>query len=134
MKKNILSTTTNINASLGILILRIGAGILILTHGVPKFMKLLDGNLQFADPLGLGSEITFIFAVFAEFLCGVLVLIGLYTRIAVIPLIITMLTAAIIVHSTDPFGVKEKPLLFAVIFLALLFTGSGKYSIDKKIL
>lgn len=133
MKRKILMTTTGTNASIGLLLLRLFFAGMLLTHGYPKLVKLIEGNMQFGDPLGIGSEISLVLAVFAEFLCSILVILGLYTRLAAIPLIINMATAAFIVHAADPFGTKEKALLYLAAFIVLLFTGAGKFSIDKKL-
>jgi putative oxidoreductase len=115
----------------GILFLRIlTGGLMFYAHGWPKLANFGQRLHTFSDPLGLGSEITFLFAVFAEALCSTLVVIGLFTRLALIPLIITMLTAAFIVHADDPFRTVELPLLFAIAFVAILITGPGKLSID----
>jgi putative oxidoreductase len=62
--------------------------------------------------------------------CGVLVAAGLFTRLALIPLIVTMAVAVFIIHADDPFGDKEHALLFLVPYVALLFTGPGKWSLD----
>ena len=43
-----------------------------------------------------------------------------------------MAVAALIVHAEDPFGTKEKALMYALCFLVIFFTGAGKYSLDKK--
>lgn len=129
----LLTTTSSINASLGLLILRLGIGGLMLTHGYPKLMRLLEGDLKFGDPLGIGSELSLILMVFAEFVCSVLIMLGIYTRLATIPLILGMMTAAFIHHSADPLDVKERAFLYLVVFISLLFTGSGKYSVDKKL-
>jgi putative oxidoreductase len=63
-------------------------------------------------------------------LCSLLVIIGLFTRYAVVPLIITMLVAILIVHGNDPWTQRELPLLYAVTFTTLFFTGAGKYAVD----
>ena len=118
---------------LGILILRSVTGIFIITHGIPKATKIFSGELGFADPIGLGPETSLVLTAFAEVVCGLLVVIGLGTRWAAIPLIITMVVAGLIHHAADPFGGKEKPLLFLLIFVVLLLTGSGKYSLDRKV-
>lgn len=133
MKNRLLKTTNEVYLSIGILILRLGIGGMILTHGFPKFMKIIEGNMQFGDPLGIGSGTSLVLAAFAEFLCAILLIFGIYTRLVAIPLIINMSVAAFIVHSDDPFGTKEKALLFLIVFLSLLFTGGGKYSVDKKL-
>ena len=85
------------------------------------------------DPYGLGVTTSFVLVVFAEFVCSVLVILGLATRLATIPIIITMATAVIIAHANDPFGVKEKPLLFLVCFVFILIIGAGKYSVDNSL-
>ncbi|WP_029036111.1 DoxX family protein [Salinimicrobium xinjiangense] len=126
--------TTNLNLSqidLGLLILRLGAGGLMLTHGTPKLLRLFGGEeIAFADPFGLGMGITLALAVFAEFICSILIIIGLGTRLAAIPLMITMFTAAFIIHAADPFGRKEMALLYLIIFTVILITGGGKHSLD----
>lgn len=133
MNKRYLTTTSNTYASLGLLILRLGIGGLMLTHGYPKLRRLFSGDLQFGDPLGIGGEFSLILIVFAEFLCSLLIMFGIYTRLASIPLIIAMSIAAFIHHSADPVNVQEKALLYLVVFVCLLFTGSGKYAVDKKL-
>lgn len=130
---SLLRTTNHVNASIMILIGRLGFGGLMLTHGYPKLQKLITGDWQFGDPLGLGVELSLITAVFSEFICALLIIFGLYTRLASIPLIITMATAAFVVHGADPLGQKEKALLYLVVFTGLLFSGAGKYSLDKRL-
>ena len=132
MKRFFLSTKA-ISTDLGLLILRLVAGASMLTHGYPKLQKVLNGNFQFGDPLGLGPEVSLILAVFAELICSALVIIGLTTRLAVLPLIVTMGVAFFIVHGADPFKVKELALIYLSIFLALFFTGPGKFSADRAI-
>lgn len=117
---------------LGLAILRIGASAVMLTHGFPKFQKLLSGNMEFGDPLGLGSAPTLFLAIIAEFICPILIIIGYKTRWAALPPAITMAVATFIVHSSDPFKTKEKALLLLILFVGIIFLGPGKYSIDKK--
>lgn len=116
----------------GLLILRIGSGAMMLTHGIPKIERLLgDEPVKFLDLFGIGPEISLGLAVFAEVICSILVMIGFQTRIASIPLLITMLTAAFVAHADDPFATKEKPLLFFLIFLGILIMGAGRISLDN---
>lgn len=115
---------------IGLLILRAGLGGLMLTHGWGKLQKLVAGNVSFADPIGIGEVPSLILAVFAEFLCALLVILGVKTRWTAIPLVVTMAVAAFVVHAADPFGRKELALLYLVGFLALVFTGGGTLSVD----
>ena len=123
------SGTTN----LALLIFRVGTGLMMLTHGYPKFQRLMAGEFRFGDPLGLGVEASLVLAVLAEFVGSILVILGLATRIATIPLMITMAVAWGIVHVDDPFGTQEKAALYLVCFLVLFITGAGNYSLDKKL-
>ncbi|MBB6327023.1 putative oxidoreductase [Algoriphagus iocasae] len=117
--------------NLGKLIVRLAASGMMLTHGIPKIGRLFgEGPVRFHDPFGLGPEISLALAVIAEVICTCLVMIGFKTRWATVPLMLTMLTAAFYAHADDPFGTKEKPLLFFVLFLAILVMGAGKFSID----
>ncbi len=116
----------------GLALLRILPSAMLLTHGIPKFQKLISGNFEFGDPIGIGPAPSLFLAVIGEFLCPILIIIGYKTRWAAVPPAIVMLVAATVVHAADPFNVKEKALLFLVIFLAVIFLGPGRYSIDKK--
>ncbi len=119
------------NIDVGLLLLRITVAGFMLSHGYPKLMTLISGEpVSFANFMGLGPELSLLLAVFAEFLCAVLIVFGLFTRLAAIPLVITMAVAAFHIHADDPFSTKEKALLFLIVFIFLLITGGGRYSID----
>ena len=132
MIKQLINTTTSLkNADIALLVLRIIGGGFMLAHGIPKLMKLFaGGEIQFANPFGIGAGPSLALTVFAEVLCAGLILIGLKTRLATIPLIITMLVAALMIHGADPFGKKELALMYLGVYTALLMLGSGKYSVD----
>lgn len=115
-----------------LLFVRIAIAALMLTHGIPKLLMLLSGApIAFPGILGMGAGLSLGLAVFAEVVCSVLVLLGLGTRLAVIPLIITMAIAVFHIHMADPFAKQELGLHFLVIYVMLLITGSGKYSLDE---
>lgn len=118
--------------SIGILAARIGFGGMMLTHGWPKLERVIStGKLQFGDPIGLGPEISLILTIFAEFVCSILIVLGLKTKLAAIPPAFTMLVAAFLVHGDDPFSKKEFALLYFFGFFILIFVGSGQYSMDN---
>lgn len=118
----------------GLLFLRLGAGgLMLFSHGIPKLDRLAQDPIQFADPLGLGPAISLWLALGAEIVCASLLVLGLGTRIAAVPLIITMLVAALIVHGDDPFQKKEFALVYGMIFFTIMLTGPGKFSLDALI-
>lgn len=122
------------NLDLALLIIRVAIAGMMLVHGWPKLAMLLEGGpMQFANVLGMGVKASLALTVFAEVLCSFLILIGLGTRIAAIPLIATMAVAVFYIHANDPFIKQELGLHYLLVYALLLLTGSGKYSADYTI-
>jgi putative oxidoreductase len=120
--------------ALGLLILRLfTGGMMLYAHGWGKLMTFSDKSGKFPDPLGVGSAASLSLVVFAEVFCAAAIILGLFTRLAAIPLLVTMLVAAFVIHGADPFQKKEFALLYAAPFLAFIFTGAGAYSVDSKL-
>lgn len=118
-------------ADLALLIFRVAIGAMMLVHGVPKMITLFTADpIEFADPIGMGQTASLALAVFAEVICSVLLILGLATRLAAIPLIITMAVAVLIVHAADGWGRQEMGAIYLVSYIVLLITGPGKYSLD----
>jgi putative oxidoreductase len=131
MKKIFSVTHENKNIDIALLITRVAIALLMLTHGLPKISRFAKDPVQFMDFLGIGTTASLVLAVFAEVVCSVFVLLGLGTRLAVIPLSITMMIAAFHVHLSDPFSKQEMSLHFLLTYVILFILGSGKYSIDN---
>ncbi len=129
--KNQMLNSTPLNADLGIFILRLTFGGLFIYHGYIKLSGYNEILPYFGDIIGIGSETSLILVVFAEFICGILVTIGLFTRLSVIPIFITMAVAFFIAHANDAFNKKELVLVFLLLSLAIFMFGSGKYSADR---
>lgn len=118
--------------SLGLLVLRVGAGgSMILLHGWGKLLNFGPRSATFYDPFGIGPAPSLALAVFAELFCSALIVTGLATRLAAIPLVITMWVAAFGRHAADPWSKKELAIVYSVAFLALVFTGPGVFSLDR---
>lgn len=117
---------------LALLILRLGASGLMLTHGIPKVNMLLASPIQFSDPLGIGAIPSLIGVLIGEVIAPLFIIIGFKTKIATIPTIITMAVAAFVVHANDSIDIKEKALLFLVCFIVILLAGPGRFSVDKR--
>jgi putative oxidoreductase len=124
--------TKKLKVDIGLAVLRIVSSAFLLSHGIPKFQKLLNGDFQFADPIGIGSTPSLFLAAIGEVICPVLVIVGYKTRWASLPIVIVMAVAGFIVHGPDPFGKKEMALLYLTCFVVIILLGPGRYSIDKK--
>ncbi len=117
---------------IGLLILRLGFGGVMLTHGLPKLMNFNEYAQQFPALFGVPPKVNLSLAIGAEVFCSLLVIIGFKTKYVTLPLVATMFTAFFIIHAADPFQVKELALLYMMAFITLFFTGAGKYSVDKE--
>lgn len=132
--RKLFSTRYNAGAfNTGLLVLRLGFGILMAHHGYGKFTHYNEMQSQFMNFMGLGPSISLALVIFAELFCAVLVILGLFTRFACIPLIILMCVTLFKVHNSDLFGKGEIDALYLTAFVVLLFTGPGKISIDNMI-
>ena len=119
--------------NIALLLIRIVfAGSMIYGHGLSKFYRLIEGNLSFANPIGIGEAPTLVLAVFSEFLAPLFILVGYKTKIFSFFPAATMFVAAFIVHLSDPFARKEKAILFLIGFVVIMMMGPGKYSIDRR--
>lgn len=118
----------------GLLVLRIGIGtLMIVGHGYPKWANFAEVAAKFHDPLGVGAEMSLWLVIFAELFCSVLVILGLATRFAAIPVVFAMCVAAFVVNAGEPLSSKELAIVYAVPFLTLVFTGPGRISLDAVI-
>jgi putative oxidoreductase len=134
MKKLFNTTASTFQVNISLLILRIGISALMLTHGWPKLMRLIQGGeISFPDPLGMGPTLSLVMATLAEFGGSILIILGLATRFASFSLAFTMFVAVFIVHAGDPFSKMEMGLIYLLVYIILMITGGGKYSLDKYI-
>lgn len=130
--KKLLSTKYSANAvHAGMLILRIGVGVLMLSHGYSKLIGFDTMQNNFMNFLGIGKTASLAAVIFAEFFCSVFLILGLFTRLATIPLIITMSVALFKAHNLDIFGKGELPALYLTAYILLLLLGPGKISADN---
>lgn len=113
-----------------LLLARVVIGCLMLTHGLPKLYKMLDGNYEFADPIGIGQKASLVMTVLTEVVFSILLILGLLSRVALFGLIFTFCVIVFFVHGADPLGDKETPVLYLLIYVMLFVTGSGKFSLD----
>ena len=117
----------------GILIARVLVAGAMLTHGIPKFISLVNYEFMFPSVFGLSPAISLSLTVFAEVICSIFILLGIGTRLAVIPLIAVMAIAVFHIHAADGFAKQELGLLYLLIYSLLFITGSGKFSMDALI-
>ena len=132
MKKLFNTRTGERSFSTGMFLLRVTSGSLMLVdHGLDKLMHFSEKAARFSDPFHIGSTTSLALVVFAEFFCAAFIVLGLFTRLAAIPLIIAMGVALFVAHKGEFFGQGESAGLYMVIFLCILIMGPGKFSLDR---
>lgn len=124
----------------GLLVLRVGIGIIFIIHGMPKLMGGIEGWTQLGSTMsmvGISFAPAFwgFMAAATEVVGGLFIIIGLLHRPVAVMLLFTMIIA-VLMHVTagDPFTVYSNALKALVVFLALAITGPGVYSLDYKYL
>ncbi len=128
MKKINIPNEDAIN--IGSFFLRVACA-LMLVHGWKKLSNFSEMSANFEDPLHVGNTVSLALTVFAEFFCTIFVVAGLFTRIALLPLIFSFIVIIFVVHAHDPFKDREAALMYLLIYLATFYVGPGKYSLDN---
>ncbi len=134
LKRFLLPTLQPASANFAALALRVGFGLLMIpNHGYAKLISFSERKDQFMSFMGLDPSISLGLAIFAEFFCSVLLILGLGTRLATIPLLITAFVI-LSVHDWELFGKHELVPAFILGYLSILFLGPGKFSLDYLLL
>lgn len=120
---------------IGLLIFRLTFGfILLYGHGFDKLSVIFSGQeIQFMDPIGIGATLSFYMAAFAEGICAILLILGLLSRFASLVLTVNFIVIFIF-HAfiiQDGFEILELRFLYLLPFIALTFTGAGRFSLDN---
>ena len=115
------------------LILRLSFGILMMMHGYDKLTHFSEYQGKFMNFMGIGVSASLALVVFAEFFCSIFLILGLFTRLAAIPLIIATCVMVFKAHNADVFGDGQTAALYLTGYIVLLFVGPGKVSVDGMI-
>jgi putative oxidoreductase len=134
MRKLFSTRCSDTAFSIATLLLRLSAGsLLLIVHGLDKIKHFTAKAQHFSDPIHLGSTTSFSLVIFAEFFCSAFIILGLFTRLACIPIIIALSVALFYASNGEFFGRGELAGIYLAAFVCLLFTGPGKISLDRLI-
>jgi putative oxidoreductase len=125
--------STNYSAgafNVSMLLMRLVFGILMMTNGYDKLIGFSGMKNDFMNFMGMGSTTSLILVVFAEFFCALFLVLGLFTRLSSIPLVICMGVALFKAHNMDILGDGSSATLYLGAYLIILLLGPGKFSVD----
>jgi len=130
--KKLLSTTYSDNAfNFALLVQRAVTGLLlIINHGLPKISNFSSVGANFFDPFNIGHRNSLMLSIFAELFCSMLLVLGLFTRIAAFIIFVNMAIAVFMFQKTDNLKTIEIPAMFLVSTFTLLLVGPGRVSVD----
>ncbi len=140
--RKVINSCEEINKDLGLFLLRILIGILMAFYGIHKlnnFSELASSDFwqSYVNLFGLTGKIPLLLTILAELFCSCFLILGLFTRLALLPLIfcmgfiVTMIAKfKIIAHGDNGFEFNQA-FIYLVIYIVLYVTGPGKYSIDN---
>jgi putative oxidoreductase len=130
--RKLLSTKYSAGAfNTAMFVLRLGLGILMMMHGYDKLVHFGAKQNSFMSFLGLGGTISLALVVFAEFFCSLFIILGLFTRLATIPLIILTCVIIFKVNHNNIFIDYENAPLYLTGYLVLILIGPGRVSVDS---
>ena len=133
MKKFIFpSTYPEAPISRLLLALRLFFGVLFLLHGYAKLVNYEALSVTFPDPLGVGSNLSLVLVILAEFFCSLTFIAGFLFRLSLLPMIFTMCVAFFYAHGGS-IAEGELAFIYLGVFILMFFTGPGLYSIDNLI-
>ena len=111
----------------GLLYLRVSASLLMLgVHGLPKVLHYASQAALIEDPFHLGRTFSMAFAIFAEVICPPLVILGIATRLAVLPILIVTLVALAFVHRDWTLAEGQFAWMLLILFGTLAIAGPGR--------
>lgn len=115
---------------LALFLLRVALGIVFIVHGLPK-IKNLAGTRKGFEQMGVPAPaLTSLFAALAEFVGGILLVVGIYTGWASLALAINILGAMLFVKWKQPFVAGwEFDLVLFIMAITLLLAGAGSYTL-----
>lgn len=128
------SIIIKVNKDKGLFVFRVLAAFALLkAHGLPKLMHFQETLQHIPDPLGMGATFSAYFAIFINVFCALLVLFGLFTRIAAFFIFSLTITGLLLIHLNDSYKIQDTPLIYSIVFGFIAYIGAGKYSLDYNI-
>ncbi|WP_435605756.1 DoxX family protein [Pseudomonas knackmussii] len=117
-----------------LLFMRVCAALLLLqVHGLPKLLHWQSELQRIEDPFGLGAPLTLGLAVFAEVLCPLLLIAGVFARLACLPILAVLLVAVVFVHPQWSLEEGQFAWWMLILFGGLALAGPGAYRLDRRL-
>jgi putative oxidoreductase len=115
----------------GLLFLRVStAFMLFYVHGLPKVLHYSEELAKIEDPFGLGPHISLLAAIFAEVVCPIFLVLGLFTRLATLPVLAVLLIAMLVVHREWSIAEGQFGWLLLICTITIALCGPGEWALN----
>ncbi|MDP4128608.1 MAG: DoxX family protein [Bacteroidota bacterium] len=130
--KKLLSTAYSDNAfNFAMLVQRVVTGLMLLiAHGLLKISNFSEMSGSFFDPLRIGHRNTLILSIFAEVFCSMLLVLGLFTRLAAFVIVLDLSFAVFMYHRGQPIKNMDLGVIYLTSVFSILLLGPGRVSVD----
>ncbi len=130
--RKILSTSYSAGAfNFALLVQRVVTGLLLLIgHGLPKISKFHELSVSFPDPLHISHRGSLILVILAELFCSMLLVLGLFTRIVALIIVINLSVAVFIYQNGQPLKIVELGAIYLASVFTIMIVGPGRVSVD----
>ncbi|MGC9985363.1 MAG: DoxX family membrane protein [Polyangia bacterium] len=119
------------SVNLGLFVLRLGVGVnIVLLHGLDKVRRYSQLASSFPEHLGMDHRHSFMLAVAAEFVAGILVALGLAGRLAALLLAFSLGLTLFSGEAGLPWRQREATVLYLTASVAILMLGCGRWALD----
>lgn len=121
------------------LFMRLFTGVMFMQFGIRQIVQFNELALSFPSVFGMGAEVSLLVMILIEIICSTLIILGLFTRFAIIPPMVSMVIAECVLiqelmaQTNVTFQSSQiifLPIMFLGIFLFMMLAGPGKISLD----
>ncbi len=130
--KKLLSTAYSDNAfNFALLVQRVVTGlILLIAHGLAKLTYFSSMSATFYDPFHIGHRSSLLLSIFAEVFCSMLLVLGLFTRLAAFVIVLNLSVAVFMFHQGQPLHNMDLGIIYLTSVFTIMFIGPGRISVD----
>ena len=125
-----LTSSRSWQTDLATLILRLVVGGMFIYYG---WIKIENYDLympMMKSYIGLGGKMSYNLVIVAEFFCGILVAIGLFTRLAILPITFSLYIINFVALADQDFNARNLTLVYLMLCPVVFLLGSGRFSVD----
>jgi len=131
MRKLLSTAYTDGAFNFAMLVQRVATGLLLLIgHGLPKISNFSQLSSGFYDPFHIGHRNSLVLVILAELFCSMFMVLGLFTRIAALIIVVNLSIAVFVFNHGQPLKSVDLASIYLVSAFTVMILGPGRISVD----